>query len=165
MMVCFSYFYHGCMEQTLVLIKPDAVQRGFVGEIISRFERKGLKIVGIKMISLSDTLLNQHYAHLKDKPFFESLKGFMKSTPVVAICFEGLEVVNTVRLLCGITKARAADVGSIRGDLAMSNSCNVIHASDTVENAKNEVERFFGAQELFNYDKTEYLHVYAEDEK
>ncbi|MBI2463674.1 nucleoside-diphosphate kinase [Candidatus Peregrinibacteria bacterium] len=153
------------MERTLIIIKPDAVQRGFVGEIIGRFERKGLKIVGLKMLPLNDALLSEHYSHLKDKPFFDSLKRFMKSTPVIILCVEGVEVVDTVRLLCGITKARSADVGSIRGDLAMSQSCNVIHASDTVENAKNEIQRFFEKDELFDYDKTEYLHVYAEDER
>lgn len=153
------------MERTLILIKPDAIQRGFVGEIIGRFERKGLKIIGLKMLSLNDALLSEHYFHLKDKPFFDSLKLFMKSTPVIALCVEGVEVVDTVRLLCGITKARSADVGSIRGDLAMSQSCNVIHASDTAENAQKEVQRFFEKDELFDYDKTEYLHVYAEDER
>lgn len=152
------------MERTLVLIKPDAIQRGLVGAIVARFERKGLKIVGIKMLSLDDVVLQEHYAHLADKPFFKSLAKFMKSTPVIALCIEGVEVVNAVRLLCGITKSREAEAGSIRGDFAMSVSCNVIHASDSVESAGKEVARFFKHDELFDYEKTEYLHVYSEDE-
>ena len=117
------------------------------------------------MISLEDSLLESWYAHHADKPFFPSLAKFMKSSPVVAMAWEGLEVVNAVRLLCGITKARTAEAGSIRGDLAMSVSCNVVHASDTVENAKLEVGRFFKNEEIYKYGKDEYEHVYAEDER
>lgn len=153
------------MERTLVLIKPDAIQRGLIGEITARFEKKGLKLAGLKMMTLDEALLRDHYAHLVDKPFFQGLAKFMSSTPVIAMCWEGLEVVNAVRLLCGITKARAAEAGSIRGDLAMSVSCNVIHASDSVENAEAEVKRFFKKDEIYDYNKTEYDHVYAEDEK
>lgn len=152
------------MERTLILIKPDAIQRGLLGQITSRFERKGLKLVGIKMMSLDDVILQEHYAHLKDKPFFKSLSEFMMSSPVIAMVWEGLEVVEAVRLLCGITKARTAEAGSIRGDLAMSVSCNVVHASDSVEMAEKEIKRFFKDDELFDYKKTEYAHVYAEDE-
>jgi len=157
--------FDGVNEKTLVLIKPDAIQRGLIGEIVGRFERKGLKLVGIKMIGLDDAILKEHYAHLADKPFFAGLSNFMKSSPVIAMCWEGLEVVSAVRLLCGITKARAAEAGSIRGDLAMSVSCNVVHASDTIENAEKEVLRFFKEAELHNYRKSEYEHVYAEDER
>lgn len=152
------------MERTLILVKPDALQRGLIGQVIQRFERKGLKLVGIKMMTLSDVMLHEHYAHLADKPFFIGLKKFMKSTPVIAMCWEGVEVVSAVRLLCGITKARAAEAGSIRGDFAMSVSCNVVHASDSVETAEREIKRFFQKDELFDYDKTEYAHVYSEDE-
>ncbi|MFC1655460.1 nucleoside-diphosphate kinase [Patescibacteria group bacterium] len=157
--------FDGVNEKTLVLVKPDAIQRGLIGQIIGRFERKGLKMVGIKMMSLNDELLTEHYSHLADKPFFPSLANFMKSSPVVAMCYEGLEVVQAVRLLCGITKSREAEAGSIRGDLAMSVSCNVVHASDSVDNAKKEVERFFKSEELHEYQKSDYEHVYAEDEK
>lgn len=152
-------------EQTLILIKPDAVQRGLVGEIVTRFERKGLKLVGMKMMSLSEAVLREHYAHIADKPFFPGVAKFMQSTPVVAMCWEGLQVVDAVRKITGITKAREAEAGSIRGDLAMSVACNVIHASDTVENAQKEVKRFFKDDEIFEYDKSEYVHVYAEDER
>ena len=157
--------FDGVKEKTLVLVKPDAIQRGLIGEIIGRFERKGLKLAGIKMMALDDEILTQHYSHLTDKPFFPSLANFMKSSPVIAMVWEGLEVVTAVRLLCGITKARTAEAGSIRGDLAMSVSCNVVHASDTVENAKKEVERFFEESELHEYNKAEYEHVYAEVER
>lgn len=153
------------MERTLILIKPDAIQRGLVGEISSRFERKGLKLVGMKMMSLDEAVLREHYAHIADKPFFPGVAKFMQSTPVIAMCWEGLQVVDAVRKITGITKAREAEAGSIRGDLAMSVSCNVIHASDTVENAEIEVKRFFKDDEIFQYDKSEYMHVYGEDER
>jgi len=155
----------GIKEQTLVLIKPDAIQRGLFGEIVSRFERKGLKLAGCKMMTLDEAILREHYSHLADKPFFGGLAKFMQSTPVIAMCWEGLEVVNAVRLLCGITKARDAEAGSIRGDLAMSVACNVVHASDSIENAEKEVARFFKKDELFSYEKSEYVNVYAEDER
>ena len=152
-------------EKTLILIKPDAIQRGLLGQIVSRFEIKGLKLVGMKMMSLDEAVLREHYAHIADKPFFPGVAKFMQSTPVVAMCWEGLDVVNTVRKLTGITKAREAEAGSIRGDFAMSVSCNVIHASDSVENAQVEVKRFFNSDEVFEYDKSEYIHVYGEDER
>ncbi|MBI4232679.1 nucleoside-diphosphate kinase [Candidatus Peregrinibacteria bacterium] len=155
----------GIKERTLVLIKPDAIQRGLIGQITSRFEIKGLKLVACKMISLDEAVLREHYAHIADKPFFGGLAKFMQSTPVLAMCWEGLDVVDTVRRITGITKAREAEAGSIRGDFAMSVSCNVIHASDTVENAQLEVKRFFKQDELFAYDKTEFMHVYADDER
>lgn len=153
------------MERTLVLIKPDAIQRGLVGDIVTRFERKGLKLVGLKMMTLDEAILREHYAHIADKPFFPGVAQFMKSSPVVAICLEGLGCVNAVRLITGITKAREADAGTIRGDLAMSVSCNVIHASDTVENAQVEVKRFFNSDDIFEYSKSEFEHVYGEDER
>jgi len=152
------------MEKTLVLVKPDGIQRGLVGEIIKRFECKGLKLVGMKMMSLDEAVLREHYAHIADKPFYPGVEKFMRSTPVVAMCWEGVDVVESVRLLAGITKARAAAPGTIRGDLAMSVACNVIHASDSIENAQKEVKRFFKPDEIFEYDKTEYMHVYMGDE-
>jgi nucleoside-diphosphate kinase len=153
------------MERSLILIKPDGIQRGLVGEILHRFERKGLKVIGIKMMSLDEAILREHYAHISDKPFYPELEGFMMSTPVIVICVEGLEVVAAVRLITGITKAREAEAGSIRGDFAMSHSCNVIHASDSPENAEREVKRFFKEDEVFPYSKGEYEHVYNEEER
>ncbi len=152
------------MERTLVLLKPDAIQRGLVGEIVKRFERKGLKLVGLKMMSLDEALLREHYAHIAAKPFFPGVSKFMKSSPVIALCWEGLEAVNAVRLITGITKAREADGGTIRGDYAMSVSCNVIHASDSVEMAEKELPRFFKSDEIYEYYKSEYEHVYNEEE-
>ena len=157
--------FDGVHEKTLVLIKPDAIQRGLVGEIVHRFEKKGLKLIGMRMMRLEDAVLREHYSHIADKPFFPGVSSFMQSSPVIALCLEGLEVVKAVRILCGITKAREADAGSIRGDLAMSMGCNVVHASDSVETAQDEVQRFFNEEDLFVYDKTEYTHVYSADER
>ena len=152
------------MERTLVLIKPDAVQRGLIGRILARFEDKGLKVAGMKFMKLTDALLNEHYSHLADKPFFPGTKRFMTLTPVVAICVEGLDAVDTVRRLCGITKAREAAPGTIRGDWAMSVQANLVHASDSLETAKTEVARFFGDGELFEYDSALTGTIYSEDE-
>lgn len=153
------------MEKTLVIIKPDAVQRGLIGEVTKRLERKGLKLIGMKMGLLDDELLKEHYSHIADKPFFPGIAKFMKSSPAVFQVWTGLDVVNAVRILAGITKAREADAGSIRGDLAMSIQCNVLHASDSVENGEAEVSRFFKEEELYTYNKSEWMHVYADDER
>ncbi len=152
------------MERTCILVKPDALQRNLLGEIIRRFERKGLKIVGLKMMQLEDVVLEDHYAHHKDKPFFGKLRDFMKSTPVIAVALQGLDAVEAVRIIVGTTKGREADAGSIRGDLAMSIQTNLIHASDSIENAQSEIKRFFKEEELFNYKKIDLNFVYSEDE-
>lgn len=153
------------MERTLVLLKPDALQRDLVGEIISRLERKGLKIVGLKMMRLSEELLNEHYSHLVGRPFFPEVKSFMQQTPVIALCLEGTECVDTVRLLCGITKAREAAPGTIRGEFAMSVQANLIHCSDSLETAKAEVPRFFQPEELFSYDDILERYIYNTSER
>lgn len=152
------------MERTLILIKPDAIQRGLIGRIITRFEEKGLKIAGIKFLRLTDAILSEHYSHLADKPFFGGIKRFMQSTPVIAICLEGLDCVDTVRNICGITKSREAAPGTIRGDLAMSIQANLVHASDSRETASKEVPRFFDAPELFDYDSALTSTIYSPDE-
>lgn len=149
------------MERTLVLIKPDAFQRDLVGEIITRLERKGLKLVGIKMMMLSDDLLETHYSHLRGRDFFPEVKTFMRRTPVVACCWQGTDCVDTVRLLCGITKAREAEPGTIRGDLAMSVQANLVHASDSLDTANVEIERFFKPEELFEYEDVLEPFVYS----
>jgi nucleoside-diphosphate kinase len=149
------------MERTLVLIKPDALQRDLVGEIIARLERKGLKLVGIKMMTLSDDLLETHYSHLLGRDFFPEVKTFMRRTPIIACCWEGIDCVNTVRLLCGITKAREAEPGTIRGDLAMSVQTNLVHASDSLDTAKVEIERFFKPEELFKYEDVLEAFIYS----
>jgi nucleoside-diphosphate kinase len=153
------------MERTLVLIKPDALQRDLVGELITRLERKGLKLIGIKMITLADETLDEHYSHLRERDFFGEIKTFMRSTPIVACCWEGTDCVNTVRLLCGITKAREAEAGTIRGDLAMSVQANLVHASDSVETAKVEIERFFKPEELFEYEDVLESFIYSHRER
>src|SRR5688572_25755322 len=142
------------MEKTVILAKPDALQRGLVGDMISRFEHKGLKLVGIKMLTVGDELLKEHYSHHADKPFFEGLKKFMKSSPMVAMVWEGVEAVETVRLMVGETNSRRADPGTIRGDFSMSGAANnIVHASDSAAAAKAEIKRFFGDGEVFDYDK------------
>lgn len=157
--------FEGLKEKTLVIIKPDAIQRGLVGEITSRFEKKGLKLVGMKMMRLDEAVLREHYAHIADKPFYKGVEDFMMSSPVIVCCWEGLDVVKAVRTITGMTKAREAEAGSIRGDFAMSVACNVVHTSDSVETARAEVSRFFSEQELHGYDKSDYLHVYIKDER
>lgn len=153
------------MQRTLVLIKPDALQREFVGEITNRLEKKGLALVGMKMMQLNDQKLAEHYAHLVDKPFYAGIAEFMKSAPVVAQCWEGCEAVDVVRLVCGVTNARVAAPGTIRGDLAVSIQSNLVHASDSLETAKDEVPRFFDDSELFSYDKKSHDYIYAPDER
>lgn len=153
------------MERTLVLLKPDAIQRDLVGEIIARLERKGLKLVGLKMMQLSDALLNEHYSHLVGRDFFPEVKGFMQLTPVIACCWQGTDCVNTVRALCGITKAREAAPGTIRGEFAMSVQANLIHCSDSLETASVEVERFFKSEELFDYPDVLEQYVYSARER
>lgn len=149
----------------MVLIKPDALQRGLIGRVMSYLEDKGLTLVGNKMMQLDDDLLHEHYAHLVDKPFFKGIADFMKSTPVIVQCWEGQECVEVVRKLCGVTNARDAAPGTIRGDLGMSVQSNLIHASDSLETAKVEVPRFFKKEELFSYNKKNYEYIYAPDEK
>lgn len=153
------------MERTLVLIKPDALQRGLVGEILSRIERKGLKIAGVRMLQMTGRLIDDHYSHLVDKPFFPEIRAFMTSLPVIAVCVEGLDAVDTVRRVCGITLAREAAPGTIRGDLAMSVQCNLIHASDSVPCAEEEVARFFETDQLQSYERFIDPIVYASKER
>lgn len=153
------------LQRSVVLIKPDALQRGLVGQIISRFERKGLKLVGLKMMKLSHEILDTWYSHHKEKVFFSRLKEFMMSAPVIAMLWEGLECVSTVRKLCGTTTGYEAEAGSIRGDLSMSSSNNIIHASDSQENSKKEEELIFDKKEIFDYDKGEYLWLYSLEER
>lgn len=151
-------------QRTLIILKPDALQRNLLGEIIGRFERKGLKIIGLKMIQLEDALLDEHYPHLKDKPFFASIKNFMKSSPVVVMALSGIKIIGAVRIIVGPTKGYEADAGSIRGDLSMSTQTNIVHASDSLETAEQEIERFFKPEELFDYKKIDFNFLYGEDE-
>jgi nucleoside-diphosphate kinase len=152
------------VERTLIIAKPDAIQRGLVGEMIQRLERKGLKLIGIKMMSLDNQLLSQHYSEHLEKPFYSDLEKFMQSSPVVVMAWEGYECVNSVRLIVGSTNPRQADAGTIRGDFAIGSGRNLVHASDNKDNGLAEVKRFFNEEELFAYDKSEYAHLYPEQE-
>ena len=149
-------------EKSLIIIKPDAIQRNLVGEMIGRFERKGLKIIGMKMMNVETVLLEEHYAHIKDKPFFPGIRDFMQSSPVIVMALEGINAVSAIRLLVGPTKAWEANAGTIRGDFSLSTQSNIVHASDSVESGEVEVARFFKPVELFQYDKIDTDFIYAE---
>ena len=152
------------MEKTLVILKPCTIQRGLIGEIISRFERKGLQLAGMKMIWLTDNILSEHYAHLKEKPFFQRIKDAMSVCPVIVCCWEGVDAIQVVRLLTGATNGRNAQPGTIRGDFSMSVQENIVHASDSPETAAIELKRFFNDDELFDYKTNNLLAIYANDE-
>jgi len=151
-------------EKTLVIIKPCGIQREIAGEVISRFEKKGLRLAGIKMMQLTDEMLDVHYAHLADRPFFTRIKKAMMECPVIVMVLEGIQAVAVVRALTGATNGRNAAAGTIRGDYSISGQENIIHASDSVENAVIELERFFKPEEIFDYQKINLNFIYASDE-
>lgn len=130
-------------ERTYIMLKPDCVKRGLIGEVISRIENKGFKITDAKMMMLSEELLKEHYAHISQQPFFPNVLRFMTSGPVLAMIVEGENAVKGMRILMGATKFEDGTAGTIRGDYATSNSENIIHGSDSVENAEIEIKRFF----------------------
>ena len=152
------------METTLVLLKPGCVQRQLIGEVVNRFERRGLRITGMKMMQLSDDILREHYAHLVDRPFFPALAASMQASPVVALALSGVEAVKVVRAMAGPTNGREAAPGTIRGDYSMSNQQNIVHASDSVENAAIELRRFFRPEELFEYEQGACAFIYGNGE-
>ncbi len=152
------------MEQTLVILKPGTIQRGLIGEIINRFERKGLSLVGMKMLWLTDEILNEHYAHLASKPYFKRVKDGMMRNPVIVCCWKGVEAVRVVRELTGTTNGRDALPGTVRGDYSISVQENIVHASDSLETASVELKRFFKPDEIFNYDQNLITNLYAPDE-
>ncbi len=152
------------MEQSLVIIKPSGIQRNLIGEIINRFERRGLIIAGLKMMQLDEEILSKHYAHLVDKPFFPSLLQSMTATPVVVLCLRGVDAINVVRAMTGVTNARNAAPGTIRGDYGMSSQENIVHASDSPENGIIETARFFTPAEIFNYVPVTMPFIYSSDE-
>ena len=141
------------MERTLVLVKPDAVQRGLVGDTLSRLERTGLKLVALKMLQMDREMAERHYAIHRDKPFFEGLVQFTTSSPLVAAIFEGPMAVEIVRKAMGETDPARAAPGTIRGDLALDIGRNVVHGSDSVETAEQEISLFFGPQDVLNYER------------
>ena len=136
------------MERTLILCKPDCMEKNLAGQVIARFEKAGLSIVAAKMLRLTPALLDEHYAHIKDRPFFPEIVTFMSSRPVLALILQGDQAVSRVRDLLGPTDSRKAAPGTIRGDLGTSNMLNIAHASDSVENAALEVKRFFRPEEI-----------------
>lgn len=152
------------MEKTLVLLKPCTLQRGLVGEVTRRFEQKGLRLAGMKMMWLTDELLSEHYAHLAAKPFFQRVKDSMRAAPVIACCYEGVDAIAAVRALAGPTNGRLAAPGTIRGDLSMSFQENIVHASDSSETAAVEIARFFRPEEIFDYRQCTFDYLYANDE-
>jgi nucleoside-diphosphate kinase len=139
------------MERSLVLIKPDAIQRGLVGTIITRLESQGLKLVALKMLHLDKALARRHYAIHQDKPFFESLVDYISSAPIIAIIFEGKRAVEVIREMMGPTDPAKAEAGTIRGDFGLDIGRNTIHGSDSVETAEEEIKLFFSEDEIFNY--------------
>jgi len=139
------------MQRTLVLIKPDAVQRGLAGEIISRLERKGLKIVALKMLQMDKAMAERHYAIHEGKPFFSALVDFITSAPTIAAVVEGENAVEAVRRLMGETDPLKAAPGTIRGDLGLDIGRNLIHGSDLEENARQEISLFFSEEEILSY--------------
>ena len=152
------------METTLVLLKPSCVQRELVGEIMTRFERRGLRIAGMKMMQLDEAILREHYAHLADRPFFPTLAASMMASPVVALAISGKDAVQVVRAMTGSTNGREAAPGTIRGDYSMSNQQNIVHASDSTSNAEIELKRFFRDGEIFDYEAAMRPYVYGADE-
>ncbi len=138
-------------ERTFVMVKPDGVGRRLVGECIARYERRGLKLVAMRLARISQDVAEQHYAEHKDKPFFGGLVGFITSGPVVLMVWEGMDAVAQVRKMNGATNCAEADVGTIRGDYGLSLQCNVVHASDSVETAQREIALYFDENELLRY--------------
>lgn len=151
------------MERTLVLVKPDGVQRGLIGEIVARLERKGFKVVGLRLVEVSRSLAERHYAVHAGKHFYAGLVDFITSGPVAAVAVEGPDAIATVRRLVGRTMPSEADPGTIRGDLAVSGLRNLIHASDAPETAAAELELWFGADALLDYERAIDAWIVAEE--
>ena len=141
------------MQRTFLAIKPDGVQRGLIGKIILRLEEKGFKLVGMKLMKVSNELAEKHYGEHKDKPFFKGLVSFITSGPIVAMVWEGKDIVSSLRKMMGKTNPLDADLGTIRGDFAVDIGRNVVHGSDSEESAKREIALFFKNEELINWEQ------------
>ena len=152
------------MEQTFIILKPSTISRSLVGDVITRFQRKGLQITGIKMMELSEAVLREHYAHLVDRPFFPLILQSMMATPVIVMVLKGKDAVSVVRSMVGATNCRVAAPGTIRGDFGMSCQENIVHASDSPENAVIEINRFFKPEEIFDYTLPTLAATYSSDE-
>ncbi|MDE6491426.1 MAG: nucleoside-diphosphate kinase [Muribaculaceae bacterium] len=153
------------MEKTLVILKPSAVLHGYAGQVITRFQQKGLIVAGLKMMMLNEDILREHYAHLVDKPFFPFILRSMMASPVIVMALEGKDAVEVVRLMTGATNGRKALPGTIRGDFSMSSQENIVHASDSIENAAIELDRFFKPEEIYSYQPATLPFTYAPDER
>ena len=152
------------LEKTLVLLKPCTIQRALIGEIITIFERKGYRICGMKMMQLTDELLSEHYSHLSGKPFFQRVKDSMMTAPVVALCLEGVDAIESVHALAGPTNGRNAAPGTIRGSYCSSFQENIVHTSDSPETAEAELKRFFKPEEIVEWKQCSFNWLYASDE-
>ncbi|WDQ16942.1 nucleoside-diphosphate kinase [Rhodopirellula sp. P2] len=152
------------MQRTLVLLKPDCVQRRLIGDVLSRFETKGLHIVAMKLLQVTPELSKQHYAEHVEKPFYPSLEEFITSAPVVAIALEGLEVIRVVRDMLGATNGLQAAPGTLRGDYSSSRQMNLVHASDSEESAQRELDLYFNADEFCDYSLVLTPFMRADDE-
>ncbi len=148
------------MEKTFIMVKPDGVQRGLIGEIVNRFEQKGFSLVGAKLMQISQELAENHYGEHKERPFFGELVDFITSGPVFAMVWEGENVIKTSRLMIGATNPQEANPGSIRGDYAITVGKNIIHGSDSAESAEREINLFFNESELVNYEKQDKTWIY-----
>ncbi len=142
------------VQRTLVLCKPDAVQRGLIGDVIARFERKGLKLAGLKMVAVDEALAREHYEEHLEKPFYPELGAFITSSPVIAMAIEGENAVEVVRGLMGTTNPQQAAPGTIRGDFGLNLTKNIVHGSDSVVSAERELGLFFAPGELYDYQMT-----------
>ncbi len=140
------------IERTFVMMKPGVLQRRIAGEILTRFERKGLNLIGLKMMRITPDLARKHYAEHVEKPFFDELVSYISSAPVIAMVFEGDSAVTLVRKICGATAAMTAEAGTIRGDYALHTNINIIHSSDSPENAQRELQLFFKPEDYFSWE-------------
>ena len=152
------------MQRSLILLKPDCVQRRLIGEVLSRFEAKGLQIVGLKMLQVTPALSRQHYAEHVEKPFYQSLEDFITAAPVVAIALQGLEAISVVREMLGATNGLKAAPGTLRGDFSSSRQMNLVHASDSEASATRELALYFKPEEICEYSLTLTAFMRAADE-
>lgn len=148
------------MEKTFIMVKPDGVQRGLIGEIVRRFEQKGFQLVGSKLMQISDELAQEHYGEHKERPFFGELVDFITSGPVFAMVWEGEDVISISRTMIGATNPQEANPGSIRGDYAVTVGKNIIHGSDSPDSANREINLFFSEAELVTYTKQDKTWIY-----
>ena len=152
------------MERTLVIIKPCAIRRGLIGEVIQRFERRGLQLSGMKMVQLNEEVLAEHYCHLVQRPYYQRIVDSMMLTPVIVCCWTGIDAVHIAHVMAGATNGREAAMGTMRGDYSMSVQWNIIHTSDSIKTAGLELARFFKEEEIFEYKQSYLEYIYSDDE-